>query len=564
MKLKLKNLTPHGRGVRGLNLSRSSVFFGGAFGRIFRSLAAAEFGESDKETEANLKSLGAAMVSTEDKPKDAPDGEESGIPALYTYLGQFIDHDITFDPASSLQQQNDPDGLVDYRTPKFDLDNVYGRGPDDQPYLYDFSAGSNRAKFLLGKSLGGGGPLNSNAKDLARNDSHVGPDQPARAIIGDPRNDENALVSQLQGLFLRFHNRLIDNDPNLKFADAQKILRYHYQWMLVHDFLVKLVNKETLHEVFPHLTKQSSLAKDPPFLAYFHPRDEAFMPLEFSVAAYRFGHSMVRPGYRLNDGSPDQTKDTLLPIFGEDGLATRPRSLRGFMAPDPNWALDWARFIDIQNRPNGVELDDNDRNKAADGKPLTEQQRKDNRERLQLAYRIDTSIVFPLGDLPPDVADLIIPSLASRNLIRGWRLRLPNGESVAKAMGIAPLPQIKIGKFQDQEESIDISQVPELDDKGKKTGKVVTAFQNNCPLWTYCLAETREHTVPGLFGVKSKLLGPVGGRIVAETFAGLLKFDSQSFLTQDPNWTPRIGDGKTFGLKDFVNFALGQGDNAKK
>src|SRR5450432_3047166 len=163
--MQLRNLTPHGRGVRGLNLSRSSVFFGGAFGRIFRALPAAQFGANDDETLANLKVLGKQMVSTLDRPKDGPDGEESGIPSLYTYLGQFVDHDLTFDPASSLQQQNDPDGLVDYRTPKFDLDNVYGRGPDDQPYLYDFTSGSGKAKFLLGKALSGGGPLNPGARD---------------------------------------------------------------------------------------------------------------------------------------------------------------------------------------------------------------------------------------------------------------------------------------------------------------------------------------------------------------------------------------------------------------
>src|SRR5215471_2407948 len=149
--MNLKNLTPHGRGVRGLDLSRSSVFFGGAFGRIFRALPAAEFGPTEVQTRANLRALAGKMVSTPDDPKDGADPEESGIPALYTYLGQFVDHDLTFDPASSLQQQNDPDGLVDFRTPKFDLDNVYGRGPDDQPYLYEFSAGSDKAKFVFGK-----------------------------------------------------------------------------------------------------------------------------------------------------------------------------------------------------------------------------------------------------------------------------------------------------------------------------------------------------------------------------------------------------------------------------
>ena len=537
--MNLKNLAPHGRGVRGLALPRSSISFGGAFGRIFRALPAADFGANDAETEANLKELGKRMVSTLDEPKDGPDAEESGIPALYTYLGQFIDHDITFDPSSSLQRQNDPDGLVDYRTPKFDLDNVYGRGPDDQPYLYDFSNGSEKAKFLFGKQLSGGGKLNTPAWDLARN--HPLANQPARAIIGDPRNDENALVSQLQGLFLRFHNRLID-DKKLNFADAQRTLRYHYQWMLINDFLVTLVNKKTLHDVFPHLAAKTSIAENPPNLKFYHARDEAFMPLEFSVAAYRFGHSMVRPGYRLNDGA-----DTLLPIFGQEGSAQRPHSLRGFMAPADDWALDWARFIDIEPRPNGVEMADKTK-RASDGKNATPEQLAENKRRLQLAYRIDTSIVFPLGDLPPDVADKIIPSLAERNLVRGWRLRLPSGQSVAKAMGINPIKPL-IGKVQD---------VADAGQEPKPIENISKAFTDNCPLWAYCLAETMDETVAGQHGVKSKLLGPVGGRIVAETFGGLLVHDSQSFLAQDPNWKPTIGDGKTFGLKQFVNFALGR------
>src|SRR5215469_16656061 len=247
----------HSTPIRGLEGAGRSTLFQGRFGRMFRSLAPATFGPTERVAERALGKLGAAMSNSFDAPKDGKDDEESGIPALYTYLGQFVDHDLTFDPASSLQQQNDPDGLVDYRTPKFDLDNVYGRGPDDQPYLYDFSAGRGRQKLLLGKSLTGGGPLNSSAKDLPRNDSDVGTGQPARAIIGDPRNDENVLVSQLQGLFLRFHNRLID-DKGLSFVEAQQTLRFHYQWMLMTDFLVTLVNPTTLHSVFPHLAKKTS------------------------------------------------------------------------------------------------------------------------------------------------------------------------------------------------------------------------------------------------------------------------------------------------------------------
>src|SRR5262249_44118987 len=153
-------------------------------------------------------------------PKDGKDEEESGIPALYTYLGQFIDHDITFDPSSSLQKQNDPDALIDFRTPAFDLDNVYGRGPDDQPYMYDGDA------FLLGDTIKGGDP---NASDLPRNNA-----KRRRALIGDPRNDENSIVSQLQGLFLSFHNRLLA-ESKLPFEDVQRLVRFHYQYVVMND-----------------------------------------------------------------------------------------------------------------------------------------------------------------------------------------------------------------------------------------------------------------------------------------------------------------------------------------
>ena len=128
-----KSPTPHGRGVRGITLPRSSLLFEGNFGRIFRALPPAQFGNDDRSSLASLHALAVKMVGPPDDPKDGADPEESGIPALYTYLGQFVDHDLTFDPASSLQQQNDIDGLTDFRTPRFDLDNIYGRGPEDQP-----------------------------------------------------------------------------------------------------------------------------------------------------------------------------------------------------------------------------------------------------------------------------------------------------------------------------------------------------------------------------------------------------------------------------------------------
>src|SRR5262249_40084314 len=156
------------------------------------------------------------------------------------------------------------------------------------------------------------------------------------------------------------------------------------------------------------------------------------------------------------------------------------------------------------------------------------------------------------GSRPTDVADQVFPSLALRTLLRGWRLRLPSGQAVARAMGAPVLgegnnPPVLINQFTD-----DLAKKDE-----KKIEEINEVFKGNCPLWAYCLAETRNHTSTGHAGVKSHQLGEVGGRIVAETFAGLLTYDSQSFFGQDPQWTPKIGDGKTFGLKEFVQFATG-------
>lgn len=521
-----KTIRPHGQ-VRGANLSRSSLLFSGPFGRIFRALPAADFGPDDDTSVKNLVALATAMTSMADPkdPKDGPDSEESGIPAAYTYLGQFIDHDLTFDPASSLQKQNDPDALVDFRTPQFDLDNVYGRGPADQPYMYKDDART----FVLGNELSGAPEVNKNARDLQRNGQH-----PARALIGDPRNDENVIVAQLQGLWHRFHNRLATENPSWAFPQVQQQVRFHYQWILLHDFLPAVITKEVLDDVLP-ADKKKNLIIDKSNLKFFHYRDFAFMPLEFSVAAYRFGHSMIRPGYRLNSA----VKPVPIFKFGEHAV-----DLRGFKAPHKDWALDWRRFIDLVPLDYGTLVDNPDQNDPR------------NQNRLQLAYKIDTSLVNPLGVLPESVA--VDPSvLAQRNLLRGWRLRLPTGQDVARAMGVVPLADkdIVIGKFTGDKADI----VGTINDIGDEK-----SFKENCPLWTYVLAETVETTVvvktlQGDKPIKTRRLGPVGGRIVAETFVGLLLADSSSYVSLNPLWEPdaKLESNGVFGLREMIQYALG-------
>jgi hypothetical protein len=513
----------HSTPIRGLMATKHSPLFQGRFGRIFRSLPPAKFGATEKDNLANLAALGAKMSAAFDPPTDGKDPEESGIPALYTYLGQFVDHDITFDPASSLQMQDDPDALTDFRTPAFDLDNIYGRGPDDQPYMYDGACG-----FLLGTPLTGG---SAGATDLPRNGA-----DPARALIGDPRNDENTIVSQLQGLFHRFHNRTLKENSSLPFEQIQKLVRFHYQWVLLYDFLARIVNADVLKAL-----KNDKGVYDKDKLKFFRWKNEPFMPVEFSVACYRLGHSMIRPGYRLNNELSNLLPTgNLLPIFTtpdavKAGFKDDLQGFRALSGDRANRAIDWGRFIDIDTR-------------VYDGSDA------DNKNRLQFAYRIDTSVVNPLGNLPAPVA-ANPSSLAQRNLERAWRLELPTGQHVAHAMGVTPMADkdILIGKGVDTQDPAD-AKIVSID-------TVAPIFKNNCPLWTYILAEAMHHQATVKIPVKESIsittpqLGPVGGRIVAEVFLGLMFGDNHSQLVMEPTWKP---EKTPYALKDFVNFALGK------
>ena len=318
----------HSAILRGLAAAGHDPAFQSRFGRFFPNLAAATFGSSPDEEQANLKKLADAMVSAFDPPKDGPDDEESGIPALYTYLGQFVDHDLTFDPDGSFQKQKDPNATTDFRTPAFDLDNVYGRGPGDQPYMYDTDGKS----CLLGDPITQGKP--PGARDLQRNAA-------GRALIGDPRNDENAIVSQLQALMLRFHNRVVAAHPDESFEDVQKHVRHHYQYVVVNDFLPRIVDAGVLDSL------KSGGAYDRSKLMLFKDFKNPFMPIEFSVAAYRLGHSMIRPGYRLND-------TVLLPIFPlppdqTTGSPNFPEGLTGFRRLISDWALHRDRCTPVWN-----------------------------------------------------------------------------------------------------------------------------------------------------------------------------------------------------------------------
>lgn len=319
---------------------------------------------------------------------------QSGRPVGYTYFGQFIDHDLTFDPASSLQRKNDVDALRDFRSPRFDLDSIYGSGPADEPFQY--VRGSRGLALLLGPNANG-------IEDLPRNVEEV-------ALIGDPRNDENIIVSQLQLVFMKLHNKFgaeVGADPAVEaekqFEEAQRRVRWHYQWTVLFDYLPKVIGRHT----FDDIVKRDRQGRIKEIVRpIFKPTNNAFMPVEFSAAAFRFGHSMIRGTYDLNQ------QVTARPIFTRGPMVDPLADLRGFRALPAFWTAHWPLFLDMGGSA------------------------------PQPSRKIDARLVEPLFDLP----GLDGPtSLALRNLLRGQALGLPSGQDVARRLGLRVLGGGELG-----------------------------------------------------------------------------------------------------------------------
>ncbi|MGD8784724.1 MAG: heme peroxidase family protein [Thioalkalispiraceae bacterium] len=339
---------------------------GGRFGRMFACLPPHN---ADPDELRMLGQKGGELDETGSTP-----AVNDTIPAGFVFFGQFIDHDITLDTTSSLERQNDPMAIRNFRTPSLDLDCVYGSGPDANPFLYDQT---DSDKLLFGTS--------SNPDDLQRNSQGV-------ALIGDPRNDENLFVSQLQLTFIKFHNAIVDyirdqgvTDDDV-FETAQRLARWHYQWIITNEFLPLTVGQEVLDKIWAHGRK---------FYTFQH---EPFIPIEFSGAAYRFGHSQVREAYTINDSVTN----------------ARLFELGGFKPVAAENVIDWSNFFRTNT------------NKAP-----------------QSSLAIDGKLSAPLFKLP-FVASGDEDSLATRNLLRGLSFGLPSGQSVAKFMGLDTLNQYEL------------------------------------------------------------------------------------------------------------------------
>lgn len=478
----------------------------GKFGRIFGYLP--PFAPKTKKVEDALKDMGkkGGIMDAEDDLTKTPaqliteldlqvNNPNSPImPAGMTFLGQFIDHDITFDPTSSLERQVDPEYVANFRTPTLALDNVYGSGPGASPHLYDQADGLGGIKFLI-EPLGVTNKDGIAKHDLPRNSQNT-------ALIGDPRNDENLIVSQLHLNFLLFHNKIVDHlhskfptkSPGTLFQEAQELVRWHYQWIVMHEFLSLLCNDNTVEDLLKNGRK------------YYSWNNEPYIPVEFSVAAYRFGHSQIRPSYRANFGNSNEASFTqfFANIFDhtQPAASPDPNDLRGGKRADRRF-IDWGTFFNFQDgtmRPNKL---------------------------------IDTKMSTPLFDLLGFGAG-DVTSLAQRNLLRALTFSLPSGQRVAHAMNLPILDEDVFANL--------------------KSYKV--NFEKSTPLWYYILKEA-EIEESGL------RLGKTGATLVAEVFVGLLQGDNQSYLRQNPFWKPTLPcfesyrNGKDFTIADLIKIAEG-------
>lgn len=368
----------HGFDYASAHVPRGRFNTPGRFGRMFpwlRSLKAFDPGPDE------LGKVGGAMDGGNPPPTDTTQNNDR-MKAGYTFLGQFVDHDLTLDTTSILERQVDLNATTNFRTPAFELDSVYGLGPAVQPYLYD----QDRPGQLLISAHGG---------DLQRN-AH------GRAIIGDPRNDENTIVSQLHLLFVKFHNKVYETEfadmphGKARFEAAQTFVRWHYQWLVMNEFLPRLVGRQ-----------QAAVAMADPSFEF--ETEHAYMPVEFSAAAYRFGHSQVRPGYGLGQGRGA----ALFP--GDPDAPFGALDLRGFRPVLPELEVDWAFFFGTSAQP---------------GK------------------KVDTLISTVLLQLPTGVVPKEEPnrhrSLATRNLQRGLDMNLPSGQTVACHLGLPVLSEAEL------------------------------------------------------------------------------------------------------------------------
>jgi len=486
-----------------LSAARADAKAGSPPDATFRFSRIVPGGSDNQLDDATRKALAGAMTGA--------GGAESNIPSGFTYLGQFIDHDLTMDKTKrALGDPEPPFKMLQGRSPALDLDSLYGRGPNENPEFY------NADHIHLRVGVTDAGAPAGRGFDLPR----VTNGHPSVGIP-DPRNDENLAVAQTHLAFIRFHNRVVDtlapDAPHaVLFMRARKQVTRHYQWMIKTDFLPRICDPAVVDDVFTNGRK--IFEKNAP------PTQVPTMAIEFSVAAYRLGHSMVREAYNWN-AVFDNGAGTLVLLFNFSG--TSGELTKSDRLPQV-WVADFRRLYHFGDA----------------GRPdLEVPAAKFNR-----AMTIDTNLVDELAHLPdetigPPLTPAVVHNLAFRNLTRAEMVRLPTGQEVAQFLNANGVPVTPLTATQITDGAGGIS-------LGTLTQAQRDAIVQHTPLWFYVL---REAELNG-----GKLAG-VGARIVAEVFHRAME-GSETSILHGPAFTPSTDlgspDGTTFRMVDLLLFAF--------
>jgi hypothetical protein len=428
---------------------------------------------------------------------------DSDIVAGYTYLGQFIDHDLTLDITPLDRVTDKVEHTQNFRTPLLDLDQVYGGGPNISPFLYrkpgsDSPQGAER--FLLGPTkesrvvtaTGQSVMLPSSCNDLPRNSQGT-------ALVGDARQDENLILAQLHIAFLKLHNYVLDHPETLsapycniepRFDAARRLVTWHYQSIVRHDFLKSILDPDVFSQLDRHAYK--SLIR--------RSSEDFQIPVEFSAAAFRFGHSMVRHEYHYNFWHGEPPANLLDDLFQHTGFGEP-----GCVPLPADWVIDWNRFFKVRDAFHFETTRKIDTRIAED------------LFRLPSAHiRAFSAVSNPKTAFAPDP-----PELPVRTLLRGARMGLPTGQNVGrKVLRLEPKTRIlKAGEIASGPHGPTLTQY---------------GFDHNTPLWYYIL---KEAEVIG----SGKRLGPIGSRIVADVIVAALRADPKSYVNvAGSDWRPTL------------------------
>lgn len=505
----------------------------------------------------HLDALAEAMASSGPASDEVP---APGLPPIVTYFGQFLDHDMSAlqgpgvrdvgglrDDAEPMDRLDAERSIENARSGALDLDGLYGRvaesstlearlieamrDPDDaaRMRLGPLAASSLRPRpprpgvqFLPdGAPWPEGAPFDlprlgdllssfdppvrveevGEAGSALRGMLHKGQFRAAHAVIGDPRNDDHLIIAQLHVAFLRFHNAVADDlatgssNAEHRFLAARCRVKRCYQWLVLNWWLPIICGSETVDRV---------LAEGAPLYTQLRKRvaprgDVLPLPLEFSGAAFRFGHAMVRPSYDANAyfgtneelDPADQRRLGLQHMFSLTGAGLMHRGEVSPLQPHrlpPIGVMDWSRLVRTDPK-----------RRDRDARPIE--------PRLAASLR---TADHPGGRGAP------MRHLAWRNLRRGNRLGLPTAQAALKA-----LRRFDAASAPDALTPWEIAGDGVIGDAVRAGG-----FETASPLWFYIL---REAELVGR-GVR---LGPLGGRIVAETIVGLLLSDPDSVLAAE-------------------------------